>query len=69
MYQDDYFSTEIETTIADIDPLYKHIHHASIVEYLEQGRIRFLEAKEVPLEYWHKQDLLSLTGMTGRQRI
>ena len=58
MYQDEYFSTEIETNLADLDPVYHHVHHASIVEFLEQGRLRFLDAKEVPLSYWLEQGLL-----------
>lgn len=58
MYQDEYFSTEVKTSLADLDPLYHHVHHASIVEFLEQGRVRLLESKEIPLNYWADQGLL-----------
>ena len=56
--EEEYFSTEVEASEAELDPIYKHVPHASIIEFLELGRLRFLESKGVPLSYWLEQELL-----------
>lgn len=58
MHSEEYFSTEIEVTDAEIDPQYHHVHHASVVEFLELARLRLLEGKGVPQSGWIEQGLL-----------
>jgi YbgC/YbaW family acyl-CoA thioester hydrolase len=58
VHSEEYFSTEIEVTDAEVDPLYHHVHHASVVEFLELARLRLLESKGVPQNSWIDQGLL-----------
>lgn len=58
MHSEEYFSTEIDVTDAEVDPHYHHVHHASVVEFLELARLRLLESKGVPQNGWIEQGLL-----------
>lgn len=58
MHSEEYFSTEIEVTETEVDPQYRHVHHASVVEFLELARLRLLEAKGVAQPGWIEQGLL-----------
>lgn len=53
----DFFSTEVEVTEADLSADYNHVHHAGVIEYLELGRLRLLESRGVPQSMYVARDL------------
>lgn len=55
---EEYFSTEIEVGDQEIDPNYHHVHHASVVEFLELARLRLLDSKGVPQSGWVDEGFL-----------
>ena len=54
------FTHPLEVEVADVDTLYKHVHHARALRYMELARLAYLEAVGIPNESLIARGLFSV---------